>query len=110
MLFRSGAEIEVELMAARDEIDSALVLAGSHSNATAAIERRLRQNDPRARVFCLGLGHHDAIAAVERGEAHAAIVEDGPPSLGSRTLDFLDPPRTLVVADLGVAARLATLA
>ncbi len=106
----AGAEVEVELMAVRDEIDAALVLAGSHSNATAAIERRLRRNDPRARVFCLGLGPHDAIAAVERGEAHAAIVEEAPPSLQSQTLDFLDPPRTLVVADLVAAARLSALA
>ena len=106
----AGAEVEVELMVARDEIDAALVLAGSHSNATAAIERLLRVNDPRARVFCLGLGHHDALAAVERGEAHAAVVEEVPPSSGSQTLEFLDPPRTLVVGGPEIAARLAALA
>lgn len=106
----AGAEVEVELIVTRDGIDAALVLAGSLSKTTAAIERRLRVNDSRARVFCLGLGHHDALAAVERGEAHAAIVEDVAPSPGSSTLELLDPPRTLVVAGPDVAARLAALA
>ncbi|MFN2375850.1 MAG: molybdopterin-binding protein [Candidatus Binatia bacterium] len=70
----AGAVVEVELMVVREDVDSALVLAGSPCAASAALEEERRRHDPRARCCHLRLAAGDAVAALRRGEAHAAIV------------------------------------
>lgn len=71
----AGTEVEVELLVSPDDLDAALVLAGSPSASSVALERELRRTDLRARVWHLRLGLADALQAVERGEAHAAGVD-----------------------------------
>lgn len=70
----AGAEVEVELIVAREDVDSAVVLAGEPSVESAALEAELRAKDPRARVSHLRRVPNDVLAAVASGEAHAAIL------------------------------------
>ncbi len=70
----AGARVEVELIVTREEVEAACVLAGEPGEVSAALERRLRESNPRARVAHLRRGGGEALASVSRGEAHAAIV------------------------------------
>ena len=70
----AGTDAEVELMVPREEVDAAFVVAGEPCAASAALEAELRRANPRARVAHLRRGVNDQLAAVGRGEAHAAIV------------------------------------
>jgi putative molybdopterin biosynthesis protein len=70
----AGAVVECELLAARDDVEAAFVLAGEPSDVSAVLETELRRSNPRARVFHLRRGAAEALASVSRGEAHAAIV------------------------------------
>ncbi|MFN2425585.1 MAG: molybdopterin-binding protein [Candidatus Binatia bacterium] len=72
----AGADVDVELIVSRDDVDSAFVLAGEPCAASAALEAELRRTSPRARVHFLRRGAADQIASVERGEAHGAILSD----------------------------------
>lgn len=69
----AGERVTIELIVTRDEVDAALVVAGSPCEAGAEIERRLRTLDRRARVAYLRLGALDALGAIARGEAHLAL-------------------------------------
>lgn len=96
----AGSEVDVELLVGAADVDAAFVVAGRPAPATAALESRLRGNDALARVVHLRLGDIDALQAVERGEAHAAVIGEKaalPPGL-----------RSIDVA--GVGAVLAVLA
>lgn len=73
----ADAIVNVELRVSLAEIEAALVVASGPCAATAMLERRLRDDDRLARVATLGLGPDDALAAVERGEAHGALVASG---------------------------------
>jgi len=70
----AGADVDVELIVARDDVDAAFVLAGQPCATSAALEAKLREDNPRARVAHLRRGANDALAAVATGEAHGAIV------------------------------------
>lgn len=70
----AGSNVEVELIVAREDVDSAVVLAGAPLPESAALEDELRRKDPRARVSHLRRGPNDVLAAVASGEAHAAIL------------------------------------
>ncbi len=70
----AGAEVEVELLVPREDVDSAVVLAGSPSDESAALEVVLCRADPRARVAHLRRGPNDVLSAVASGEAHGAIL------------------------------------
>lgn len=70
----AGTDVDVELIVARDDVDAAFVLAGQPCAASAALEAKLREDNPRARVAHLRRGANDALAAVATGEAHGAIV------------------------------------
>jgi putative molybdopterin biosynthesis protein len=81
----AGADVEVELLVSREEVEAAFVLAGDPSEVSAALEQRLRAENPRTRVVCLRRGGGEELGAVERGEAHAAIVSaDEAAAAGSR--------------------------
>lgn len=70
----AGTDAEVELFVPVEEADAAFVLAGRPSTHSVALEAALRLRNPRCRVVHLGRGPADARDAVERGEAHGAVV------------------------------------
>lgn len=74
----ADSDAEVELFVPLMEADAAFVLAGRPTPASAELEALLRRRDPRGRVLHLGRGAIDALDAVERGEAHGAVLADGP--------------------------------
>lgn len=70
-----GADVDVELLVERADVDAAFVLAGPPCAESADLERALRRRDARARVVHLRLGPADAAAAVARGQAHGALFD-----------------------------------
>lgn len=106
----AGTEVDIELLVSLDDVESALVMAGPRSPLTVELELRLRGVDLRARVIALGLGPNDVLAAVARGEAHAAFVDALPAgsSLELRALAAFDA-RVAVVAGSAADQALAAI-
>jgi putative molybdopterin biosynthesis protein len=98
----AGAEVSVELLVAREDVEAAFVLAGEPSGVSAALEARLRESNPRARVVHLRRGAGEALASVGRGEAHGAVVTADEAAAGGTGFDIGDLPGTDLV--LAVAA------
>lgn len=73
-----GAEVEVDLLRAPDEVRGTLLVAGSADAALALLEDVLRAAEPRLKLAVRALGRDAALEALARGEAHvAAVVEEG---------------------------------
>jgi putative molybdopterin biosynthesis protein len=68
----AGAEVEVELLRAMDEIRRTVVAIGSHDLALDLISTALAQRSPGASVASANVGSLGGLLALARGEAHLA--------------------------------------
>ena len=81
-LVEAGSEVEVELLRPLAAVQGAIVIAGSHDPALAVLEDVLRARSPRHAITVRSVGSSAGLAALERGEVHAAAVHLEPPAGG----------------------------
>ena len=81
----AGAEVRVELLRPLPDVRGTILVAGSHDPALAALEDALREASPAHRIALSPVGGDAGLAALARGEVHAAAVcgalPDGVPGL-----------------------------
>jgi putative molybdopterin biosynthesis protein len=68
----SGAEIEVELIRSRSDIENTVVCIGSHDNALDLLANILKKRYPRFSLSSAHVGSMGGLMALKRGEAHLA--------------------------------------
>ncbi|HSA23035.1 MAG TPA: molybdopterin-binding protein, partial [Myxococcota bacterium] len=68
----AGAEVEVELLRPRPEVEQGLLFAGSHDLALALVDDALSATRPGAGLSVTPLGSLGGLGALARGEAHLA--------------------------------------
>lgn len=70
----AGAEVEVELLRPLGDVRGTILVAGSHDPVLAALEDALREASPAHRIALSPVGGDAGLAALARGEVHAAAV------------------------------------
>lgn len=68
----SGEEVEVELVRPQAEVESTLVVIGSHDNILDLLANQLHRNRPIVRISSAHVGSMGGIMAIRRNEAHFA--------------------------------------
>ncbi|MEW6003084.1 MAG: molybdopterin biosynthesis protein, partial [Nitrospirota bacterium] len=68
----AGAEVDVELMRSRDDIENTVVCIGSHDNALDLLANILKKRYPRFSLSSAHVGSMGGLMALKRGEAHLA--------------------------------------
>ncbi|MDJ0621490.1 MAG: molybdopterin biosynthesis protein [Desulfocapsaceae bacterium] len=68
----AGEKVSVELLRGVNEIESTLVMIGSHDNIIDLLANQLHKNRPSIRISSAHVGSMGGIMAILRGEAHLA--------------------------------------
>jgi putative molybdopterin biosynthesis protein len=68
----AGAEIDVELMRSKDDIENTIVCIGSHDNALDLLANILKKRYPGFSLSSAHVGSMGGLMALKRGEAHMA--------------------------------------
>lgn len=87
--YDSGSTVTVELLEGAGSPYDDVVVGGRPDPVTALLEDMVRRVAPATRFRHLGLGDHDAVAAMTNGEAHLAAFDgvlESPPGDGGRII------------------------
>lgn len=68
----TGAEIDVELMRSKGDIENTIVCIGSHDNALDVLANILKKRFPKFSLSSAHVGSMGGLMALKRGEAHLA--------------------------------------
>jgi putative molybdopterin biosynthesis protein len=68
----AGAEVEVELIRKKADIENTVVAIGSHDNAMDVLANFLKKRHPRFSLSSANVGSMGGLMAVKKGEAHLA--------------------------------------
>ncbi len=68
----AGEKVEIELLRPKTEVDSTIVIIGSHDNIIDLLANQLHKNRPIVRISSAHVGSMGGIMAIRRGEAHIA--------------------------------------
>jgi putative molybdopterin biosynthesis protein len=68
----AGAEVNIELMRSRDDIEKTIVCIGSHDNALDLLANILKKRHPGISLSSAHVGSMGGLIAIKRGEAHMA--------------------------------------
>ncbi len=68
----SGAEVNVELLRTKDEIENTIVCIGSHDNALDLLANSLKKKYPKLSLSSAHVGSMGGLIALKKGEAHIA--------------------------------------
>ncbi|MBI4709846.1 MAG: molybdopterin biosynthesis protein [Nitrospirae bacterium] len=68
----AGAEVNVELLRHRDEIENTIICIGSHDNTLDILANFLKKKYPRYAISSAHVGSMGGLTALKRGEAHFA--------------------------------------
>jgi len=70
--FGAGAEVQVEMLRGKDEIEQTIVCIGSHDNALDLLANLLKRDHPRFSLSSAHVGSMGGLIALRKGEAHIA--------------------------------------
>lgn len=70
--FGAGAEIDVELLRGKSEIENTVVCIGSHDNALDLLANIFKKNYPKYSLSSAHVGSMGGLIALKKGEAHMA--------------------------------------
>jgi putative molybdopterin biosynthesis protein len=87
--YEAGAEVEVELLRPREELDLAVVVVGSHDLLLDVCADLLRAEDPRLSLASAHVGSLGGLVALARGECHLAGSHLLDPKTGRYTTPYL---------------------
>ncbi|HMK44271.1 MAG TPA: substrate-binding domain-containing protein, partial [Dissulfurispiraceae bacterium] len=68
----AGANVPIQVLRGRDEINNTVVCIGSHDNALDLLANALKQRFPRLSLSSAHVGSMGGLVALRRGEAHMA--------------------------------------
>jgi len=68
----AGAEIDVELLRSKEEIENTVVCIGSHDNALDLLANILKKRHPKYSLSSAHVGSMGGLIALKKGEAHMA--------------------------------------
>lgn len=68
----SGAQVDVELLRTKDEIENTIVCIGSHDNTLDLLANMLKIKNPKYSLSSAHVGSMGGLIAIKRGEAHIA--------------------------------------
>jgi putative molybdopterin biosynthesis protein len=68
----AGAEVNVEMLRQKSEIENTIVCIGSHDNALDLLANILKKNHPRFSLSSAHVGSMGGLMALKKGEAHIA--------------------------------------
>jgi putative molybdopterin biosynthesis protein len=68
----AGAEVDVEMLRGREEIEHTVVCIGSHDNALDVLANILKKRHPRFSLSSAHVGSMGGLIALKKGEAHMA--------------------------------------
>ncbi|GIW43053.1 MAG: LysR family transcriptional regulator [Candidatus Binatia bacterium] len=86
----AGSKVRVELLRDWQEIESAILVTGSHDLTWGLIEDELRRSHPGLRLACSNVGSLAGLTALARGEAHVAGSHLLDPASGTYNLHEVD--------------------
>ena len=70
--FGAGAEITVEMLRRKDEVENTIVCIGSHDNALDLLANVLKKNNPKFSLSSSHVGSMGGLMALKKAEAHIA--------------------------------------
>ncbi len=70
--FGAGAEVDVEMLRGKKEIENTVVCIGSHDNALDVLANILKKNHPAYSLSSAHVGSMGGLIALKKGEAHMA--------------------------------------
>jgi putative molybdopterin biosynthesis protein len=70
--FGAGAEVQVEMLRRKDEIENTVVCIGSHDNALDLLANLLKRTYPKFSLSSAHVGSMGGLIAIRKGEAHIA--------------------------------------
>jgi len=70
--FGAGAEVQVDMLRRKDEIENTVVCIGSHDNALDLLANLLKRTYPKFSLSSAHVGSMGGLIAVRKGEAHVA--------------------------------------
>ncbi len=70
--FGAGAEVSVEMLRGKEEIENTVVCIGSHDNALDLLANLLKKNYPKYSLSSAHVGSMGGLVALKKGEAHIA--------------------------------------
>ncbi|MDR3628996.1 MAG: molybdopterin biosynthesis protein [Desulfocapsaceae bacterium] len=85
----AGEKVPIELIRPRDQIDSTLVIIGSHDNILDLMANRLHKERPIIRLSSAHVGSMGGIMAIRRREAHLAGCHLLDEATGEYNISFL---------------------
>lgn len=86
----AGAEIEVELMRTRHDIENTIVCIGSHDNALDLLSNSLKKRYPGTSLSSAHVGSMGGLVALKKGEAHLAGTHLLDENTGEYNISFIN--------------------
>jgi putative molybdopterin biosynthesis protein len=99
----AGAEVDVELLRSRAEIENTIVSIGSHDNTLDLLANAVRKRHPRFSLSSAHVGSMGGLVALKRGEAHMAPTHLLDEETGQYNVPFIKkllPDRKIVLLNL----------
>lgn len=99
----AGAEVDVELLRSRAEIENTIVSIGSHDNTLDLLANAVRKRHPRFSLSSAHVGSMGGLVALKRGEAHMAPTHLLDEETGQYNVPFIKkllPDRKTVLMNL----------
>jgi putative molybdopterin biosynthesis protein len=99
----AGAEVEMELIRSRAEIENTIVSIGSHDNTLDLLANAIRKRHPRFSLSSAHVGSMGGLVALKKGEAHMAPTHLLDEETGLYNVPFIKkllPDRKIVLMNL----------
>ncbi|MCK4911038.1 MAG: molybdopterin biosynthesis protein [Thermodesulfovibrionales bacterium] len=99
----AGAEVEVELLRAQQEVENTIVSIGSHDNAMDLLANSLKKRYPRFSLSSAHVGSMGGLMALKKNEAHIApthLLDEETGQYNTPFLRQLIPERKVVLVNL----------
>jgi len=99
----SGAEVQVELLRSKNDIENTIVCIGSHDNALDLLANILKKRHPKFSLSSAHVGSMGGLIALKRGEAHIAGTHLLDEETGEYNIGFLQrllPDRKMILVNL----------
>jgi putative molybdopterin biosynthesis protein len=99
----AGAEVQIELMRLRPDIENTIVSIGSHDNVMDLLANALRKRHPKFFLSSAHVGSMGGLVALGKGEAHIAPTHLLDEETGEYNVPFLDrllPDKKVVLVNL----------
>ncbi|MBI4683771.1 MAG: molybdopterin biosynthesis protein [Nitrospirae bacterium] len=99
----AGAEVDVELLRSRKDIENTIVCIGSHDNALDLLANSLKKKYPKLSLSSAHVGSMGGLVSLKRGEAHIAGTHLLDEETGEYNMSFIRrllPDKKIILVNL----------